>query len=54
MLAKELRTVRADESAVQVVMVHENDNDRGGCDFSIFFDGRTPQDLLQDGLFKVR
>ena len=53
-LAKELRTVRADESAVQVVMVHENDNDRGGCDFSIFFDGRTPQDLLQDGLFKVR
>ena len=53
-LAEELRAVRADGSAVQVVMVHENDSDRGGCDFSIFFDGRTPQDLLQGGLFKVR
>ena len=52
MLAKELRTVRAEGSTVQVIMVHENDTDRGGCDFGIFFDGRTPQDLLQDGLFK--
>tara|TARA_B100000795_G_scaffold140032_1_gene104819 strand:+ start:2867 stop:3577 length:711 start_codon:yes stop_codon:yes gene_type:complete len=52
-LAEELRTVRAEGSSVQVIMVHENDKDRGGCDFSIFFDGRTPQDLLQDGLFKV-
>ena len=34
-------------------MVHENDNERGSCNFGIFFDGRTPQDLLQGGLFKV-
>ena len=52
-LAEELRTVRAEGSPVQVIMVHENDNERGGCDFGIFFDGRTPQDLLQGGLFKV-
>ena len=32
------------------VMVHENDGARGGCDFSIFFDGRTPQDLMQSGI----
>ena len=52
-LAEELRTVRAKGSTVQVIMVHENENERGGCDFGIFFDGRTPQDLLQGGLFKV-
>jgi len=33
------------------VMVHENDGARGGCDFSIFFDGRTPQDLMQSGIY---
>ena len=53
MLANELRTVRTEGSTVKVIMVHENDTDRGGCDFGIFFDGRTPQDLLQDGLFKA-
>jgi len=52
-LAEELRTVRAEGSTVQVIMVHENENARGGCDFGIFFDGRTPQDLLQGGLFKA-
>ena len=32
-------------------MVHENDPARGGCDFFFFFDGRTPDDLLQGGLY---
>ena len=31
-------------------MVHENDMERGGCEFGIFFDGRTPQDLIDDGI----
>ena len=47
MLAEQLRFVRAEGSTVEVVMVHENDQGRGGCNFGIFFDGRTPQDLLQ-------
>ena len=51
-LAEELRAVRA-EGRVEVVMVHENDLARGGCSFGIFFDGRTPQDLLQEGLYKA-
>ena len=50
-LAEELRAVRAE--GVEVVMVHENDLARGGCSFGIFFDGRTPQDLLQEGLYKA-
>ena len=35
-------------------MVHENDQERGGCEFGILFDGRTPQDLLQGGIYNVR
>ena len=50
-LADELRAVRADGGAVRVVMVHENDSARGGCDFGILFDGRTPQDLMQGGIY---
>jgi hypothetical protein len=25
--------------------------ERGGCEFGIFFDGRTPQDLIDDGIY---
>ena len=51
-LAEELRAVRGEErAATSVVMVHENDDARGGCEFSIFFAGRTPQDLMQGGIY---
>ena len=53
-LAEELRRARAAGSAIEIVMVHENDPDRGGCEFNIFFDGRTPQDLVQGGIYNVR
>jgi len=33
------------------VLVHENDVARGGCDFVWVLDS-TPQDLVQDGLFR--
>ena len=46
-LMEELRAALAAGSDVQIVMVHENDMERGGCNFGIFFDGRTPGDLLQ-------
>ena len=51
-LADELRAVRgaAAEGEVQVVMVHENDRRRGGCEFARFFE-TTPGDLITDGLF---
>ena len=32
-------------------MAHENDEARGGCAFGIFFDGRTPEDLLKGGIY---
>ena len=53
-LADELRKARAVGSAIEVVMVHENDQERGGCEFGILFDGRTPQDLLHGGIYNVR
>ena len=36
-LAGELRAARAAGSHVRVVMVHENDATRGGCEFGLFF-----------------
>jgi len=50
-LANELRAAHGKESAVKVVMVHENDDARGGCEFSLFFQGRTPQDLMHGGIY---
>ena len=48
-LAEQLHVARAGD--VKVVMVHENDAARGGCDFGVYFDGRTSDDLLQGGLY---
>ena len=53
-LAEELRRARAAGSKIEIVMVHENDQERGGCEFGIFFDGRTPRDLLDSGVYNVR
>ena len=50
-LARELREARAKDSKTKIIMVHENDLERGGCEFGIFFDGRTPPDLQQGGLY---
>ena len=48
-LADQVRTVRA--IGVPVVMAHEIDPDRSGCEFSRFF-ATTPQDLVDNGLYK--
>ena len=37
---------------VPIVMCHENDPERGGCEFGRFF-GTTPQDLIDDGLYRA-
>ena len=48
--ATEVRAARA--VGMKVCMVHENDPERGGCEFARFFQ-TTPEDLLADGIFKV-
>ena len=57
-LAEELRRAGAVQgssgSTIEIVTVHENDPERGGCEFGIFFDGRTPKDLVDGGIYNVR
>jgi hypothetical protein len=48
-LAAEVRL--AMQNGIQIVMVHEVDPARDGCDFSRFFK-TTPQDLIDAGLYK--
>jgi len=49
-LAEELRRARA--AGFPVVMLHENDEENGGCEFGRFF-ATTPQDLIAGGLYKA-
>ena len=50
-LDRDVRAAREAEACLQVVMVHENDAEKGGCDFSSFFSS-TPASLISDGLYK--
>ena len=50
-LVEELRAARKHE--YPLLMLHENDLQCGGCDFATFFDGRTPIDLIQGGLYSA-
>lgn len=50
-LAAELLAVQKAES--HLLMLHENDQDKHGCEFGVYFDGRTPDELLQGGIYKA-
>ena len=47
-LAEQVKKARADK--LKIVMAHENDPDKGGCEFSKFFE-TTPQELIAGGLY---
>ena len=42
----------ARQAGFPIVMLHENDVKRGGCEFGRFFE-TTPQDLIASGLYKA-
>ena len=48
--ADEVRVAHA--NGFPIVMMHENDPEKGGCEFAHFFE-TTPQDLISDGLYKA-
>ena len=50
LFADEVRCALA--NGFPIVMVHENDEAAGGCEFARFFES-TPQDLIADGLYKA-
>jgi hypothetical protein len=46
----QVRAARA--NGFPIIMVHENDEAAGGCEFARFFES-TPQDMIADGLYKA-
>jgi len=49
-LERDVRAARTLQAGLKVVMVHENDKEKGGCEFGDFF-GTTPQELIDDGIY---
>lgn len=50
-LERDVRAARMLQPGLKIVMVHENDKDKGGCEFADLF-GPTPQELLDDGIYR--
>ena len=50
-LGKEL--LAAKRAGFPILMLHENNPAKHGCEFSVFFDGRTPSDLMQEGIYSA-
>ena len=50
-LERDVRTAREGESGLKIVMVHENDPKKGGCDFGLMF-STTPQELIDGGIYR--
>ena len=48
-LGKEL--LAAKRAGFPIIMLHENDPAKHGCEFGVFFDGRTPSELLKEGIY---
>ena len=51
MLERDVRAARKVQAGLKIVMVHENDKEKGGCEFVDFF-GTTPQELIDDGIYR--
>ena len=41
----------AKKAGFPIIMLHENDPAKHGCEFGVFFDGRTPPELLKEGIY---
>ena len=50
-LERDVRTAREGQSGLKIVMVHENDPKKGGCDFGLMF-STTPQELIDSGIYR--
>ena len=50
-LARDVRAAKKLHSGLKILMVHENEKEKGSCEFSDFF-GITPQELIDDGIYR--
>ena len=48
---KRLSVDAGQQTAVKIILVHENDPAKGGCAFSTFFD-TTPEELVNEGIYR--
>ena len=51
-LERDVRAARKLQAGLKVVLVHENDREKGWCEFGDFFD-TTPQELIDDGIYRL-
>ena len=51
-LERDVRAARKVQAGLKVVLVHENDKEKGGCEFGDFF-GTTPHELIDDGIYRL-
>ena len=51
-LERDVRAARKVQAGLKVVLVHENDKEKGGCEFGDFF-GTTTQELINDGIYRL-
>lgn len=49
-LERDVRSAKSADSNLKIVMIHENDPDKGGCDFGNFF-GCTPKALIDEEIY---
>ena len=50
MLERDLRAAREMQAGLKVILVHENDKTKGGCEFATLFVA-TPQEV-NDGIYR--
>ena len=50
-LERDVRAARESQPGLKIVMVHENDPKKGGCDFGLMF-STTPQELIDGGIYR--
>ena len=48
----DVRAARKLQAALKIVLVHENESEKGGCEFGDFF-GTTPHELIDDGIYRL-
>ena len=51
-LERDVQAARKLPADLKVILVHENDKEKGGCEFGDFF-GTTPQELIDDGIYRL-
>ena len=50
-LERDVRAARKLHSGLKILMVHENEKGKGGCEFSDII-GTTPQELIDYGIYR--